>query len=159
MQGALAMMLIALSGCASVPDSLFARPEVRLSAVECVGLGFSSQTFVLSFDVQNPNAFELPVNSVSYSIKLEGQRFATGETLGEFTVPANGSREFSISVDLNLLSTSPALLATVREGVRDEITYELNGRFGVNLPLVEAVKYRSAGAVQLRGSATSFLSR
>ena len=152
------MMFIVLSGCASVPHGGLDEPHVRLNSVECTGLGFSNQTFVLSFNVHNPNAFDLPVNAVSYGVKLEGQRFATGETHGEFTIPANGSRDFAISVDLNLLSTSPELLATVREGVRDEIGYEIKGRFGVDLPAVDVVRYRTAGTVRLNGAATSFLS-
>lgn len=152
-------MLIALSGCASVPASIMSPPEVSLSSVECTGLGFNNQTFVLSFHVRNPNAFALPINAVSYGIHLEGQRFATGETKGKFTVPANGSKEFAISVDLNLLSTAPALLATVRDGVRDEISYELKGHFGLDLPLIDDIKYRKEGTVHLHGSATSFLSK
>lgn len=158
LQGAFAMMLIVLNGCASVPNAGLSWPEVSLSGVECTGLGFNNQTFVLSFSVENPNPFALPVNSVSYGISLQGKRFATGETQGRFTVPANDSSEFSISVDLNLLSTSPELLAIVRDAARQEISYELKGRFGVDLPLVKEVRYRNAGTVQLQGSATSFLS-
>ena len=158
-QGAFAMMIIALCGCASVPVKGLSKPEVSLSSVECTGLGFNSQTFILSFHVHNPNAFDLPINSVSYGLQLQGERFATGETQGKFTVPANGSKAFVISVDLNLLSTSPQLLATVRDGVRNEVSYELKGRFGVDLPVVDVIKYRHAGTVRLQGSTTSFLSK
>lgn len=157
LQGAFVITLIMMGGCAAVPESLVRQPEVSLSRVECTGLGFNSQTFVLSFNVHNPNSFALPVEAVSYGVKLDGKRFATGETSGRFTVPARGSSRFAIDVDLNLLSTSPELLATVREGVRGDIDYELYGRFDVDLPAVETVKYRKAGTVQLDGSTASFL--
>lgn len=159
MQGAIAMAAIALGGCAAVPAGLLSEPEVSLESVECVGLGFSNQTFVLTFNVENPNGFDLPINAVYYGVKLQGKRFASGETRGKFTVPARGSQDFVISVDLNLLATSPELLAIVRDGVRDEISYELKGSFGVDVAAAPVIKYRKAGTVQLHGSTTSFLSR
>ncbi len=157
-QGLIAMAAVVLSACASLPAELVQRPDVHLKNVQVVGLGFKSQTFLLSFDVANPNPFPLPVANVGYDLKLDGQRFATGETESDFTIPASGNSEFAISVDLNLLATAPGLLSTVRDGVRREIPYELEGRFGVNLPMTPVVRYRNEGSVRLDGSATSFLS-
>ena len=151
-----AILCIALGACAPLPQSAFESPQVRLSGVECTGLGFNAQTFVLSFDVTNPNSFDLPVTAVAYGLHLEGRRFASGETSGQFTVPAHGNREYAISVDLDLLSTSPQLLAAIRDGVRNSVRYELKGRFVVDLPDSTVIKYRNAGQVELGGSATSF---
>ena len=151
------MAAFVLSACASIPESLVSAPDVKLKNVQVVGLGFKSQTFLLSFDVSNPNPYPLPVVQVDYGLKLDGQRFASGATQSEFTIPAGGESEFAISVDLNLLSTAPQLLSTVREGVRRDIPYELEGRFGVDLPLAPVVRYRNEGTVRLDGSATSFL--
>ena len=153
-----AMTAIALSACASLPENLVKSPEVTLSNVQVVGLGFKSQTFLLTFDVANPNPFALPVVNVGYGLKLDGQRFATGETHSKFTVPAGGDSQFAISVDLNLLSTAPQLLYVVRDGVRRDIPYQLEGRFSVDIPLAPVIRYRSGGTVRLDGSATSFLS-
>ena len=81
----LALLTGALSACATVPDDLFRTPRVELHDVRVIGLGFKSQTFLLSFDVANPNPFPLPISNVSYGVKLDGQRFASGETASEFT--------------------------------------------------------------------------
>lgn len=145
------MVLLAccMSACASMPESLVASPRVNLSNVQVVGLGFSTQTFLLSFDVANPNPFPLPVNNVSYGVKLDGQRFASGETVSDFTVPAHGDASFTISVDLNLLQTAPQLLSIVRDGTRQDIPYELVGRFGVDIPMVPTIKYRNSGNIRL----------
>ena len=64
-----------LGGCATLPESLVERPELKLRDVQLVGLGFNAQTFLLSFDISNPNAFPLPVNHIRYAVKLDGQRF------------------------------------------------------------------------------------
>lgn len=141
---------VSLAGCATTMEDLVKSPTVRLSSVQVVGLGFNGQTFLLSFDISNPNPFALPVSSVSYGVKLDGQRFASGETPGEFSVPANGDGQFAISVDLDLLQTAPQLLSIVREGVRNDVSYELNGRLAVDIPLAPPVAFRNSGSIRLR---------
>ena len=148
-----ALLAMLLSSCASLPEGLVNPPQVSLSNIEVVGLGFKSQTFLLSFEVQNPNPFSLPIRSIRYGIKLDGQRFASGETPCEFSVPSNGDSSFSISVDLDLLHTAPQLLSIVRDGTRRDIEYELVGQFAVDIPLTPAIKYSNRGAIRLNSNA------
>ena len=143
------LLLLVLSGCATTIDDIVRSPAVQLRSVEVMGLGFNGQTFLLSFDVENPNPFALPVSSVSYSLNLDGQRFATGQTPGDFSVPASGSGQFAISVELDLLNSAPQLLSIIRQGVRRDITYELDGRFAVDIPLAPAVSFRNSGSIRL----------
>jgi LEA14-like dessication related protein len=148
----LLILLAALTGlgaCETLPENLIEKPEVVLRDVQVVGLGFNAQTFLLSFDISNPNPFPLPVNHVSYGVKLNGQRFATGKTPSDIKVPAEGSTRFAISVELDLLKTAPDLLAIVREGVRREVPYELEGRLDIDIPLTPPVVYRTEGAIRL----------
>ena len=86
----------------------------------------------------------------SYGVKLDGQHFASGETASEFTVPADGDAQFAISVDLDLLQTAPQLLFIVRQGIRQDISYELEGYLALDIPLTSPVKYRSRGTIRLR---------
>jgi LEA14-like dessication related protein len=142
-------MSAVLAGCATSMQELVKSPAVELRSVQVMGLGFNSQQFLLSFDIRNPNAFALPVRSVSYALKLDGERFASGQTPSEFSVPANGASSFAISVDLNLLQTAPQLLSIVRQSVREDVRYELDGRLAVDLPLAPAVSYRNSGTIRL----------
>ena len=148
----IALLISCVSACTSMPESLVSSPSVKLSNVQIVGLGFDSQTFLLSFDVANPNPFPLPVSNVGYGVRLNGQRFASGETAGKFTIPADGDASFAISVVLNLLQTAPQLLSIVRDGARQDINYELEGRFGVDIPLAPTLKYRNSGKIRLNSS-------
>lgn len=143
------LLLLALTGCATTTEKLVKSPTVELRSVQVVGLGFNSQTFLLAFDISNPNPFPLPVRSVSYGVKLDGQRFASGETPSDFSVPASGNGQFAISVDLDLLQTAPQLLTIVRQGVRKDVPYELDGRLVVDVPLAPAVSYRNTGSIRL----------
>jgi LEA14-like dessication related protein len=133
-------------------ESVLSPPEVTLKHVALGQVDFSRQTFVLSFGVSNPNAFSVPINYVSYGVKLNEQQFASGETVAAFSVPANGASEFAISVDLDLLRTAPQLLYTVRDGVNGSLLYELRGKLGIDLPLADRVSFRSNGEVQLNAS-------
>ena len=146
-------MAFSLTACASM-ESLVSAPGVSLRNVTVTNLGFSGQTFLLGFDVVNPNPFPLPVSEVSYGIELDGQAFANGETAAAFVIPAQGDGEFAISVQLNLLKTAPQLLYVIRDGVRGDIPYALTGVLGIDLPLVKPVSFRSTGEIHLQASSS-----
>lgn len=145
----IALLTFCLSSCASITEDLIRSPQVSLRNVQVVGLGFNAQTFLLSFDVANSNPFPLPVRNFDYDVRLDGQRFASGETASQFTIPADGNASFAISVDLNLLQTAPQLLTIVQDGARREIRYDLTGRFGVDLPLTPVLTYRDNGVLRV----------
>ena len=149
----LVAVLGGLAGCASLPENPIKQPEVKLRDVELQGFGFNAQTFLLTFDISNPNPFSLPVNHVSYGLKLDGQPFASGETPGKVSVPARGLAQLAISVDLDLLTTAPRLLSIVRDGVRREIPWELDGELGLDIPLAPPVTYSNSGLIQLKSDA------
>jgi LEA14-like dessication related protein len=137
-----------LTGCASTA-SFVETPQVSLRNVEVTEVDLNSQTFLLAFDVINPNPFPLPISSISYGVELDGYRFASGETQGDFTVPASSDGGFAISVDLNLMRTAPQLLFIVRDGVYREIPYALKGTFDVDIPFVSPVTFKSSGTIRL----------
>jgi LEA14-like dessication related protein len=126
---------------------------VSLRNVHVENIGFDGQTFILSFDVRNPNPFPLPVKSINYGVKLDGHRFASGEAASSFTVAAGGDGEFAISVDVNLLQTAPELLFIVRDATRRDIPYSLEGRLGIDIPYTKPVKFESSGLIRLQASA------
>ena len=137
-----------ISACAATGD-LVSTPEVQLTEVQVTSLDVSGQVFRLGFDVSNPNPFPLPVTGVSYGVELDGQRFATGKTSGSFVVPARGSGDFAISVELDLLRSAPRLLYSLSDGVRDAIPYSLEGSLGIDIPFTEPLKFRSTGEIRI----------
>jgi len=140
-----------LAACAGLGTAM-SPPLVSLSNVNVAEVDFSRQTFVLSFDISNPNPFPLPINYVSYGVKLNEQRFASGETVAAFTVPANSDSAFAISVDLDLLRTAPQLLYTVRDGTTSDLSYELSGKLGIDIPLVDRIGFKHSGEIRLQSS-------
>ena len=147
--GLLLLTTFVLSACAGTKLAINA-PVVSLMKVDVTEVDFSKQTFLLSFDISNPNAFSLPVNYVTYGVKLDNERFASGETVASFTVPANSDGEFAISVDLDLFRTAPKLLYTVRDGTTRDLPYELNGKLGIDIPFVGSVPFEYSGEIRLQ---------
>lgn len=142
----------ALTGCATIENAV-QPPGIRLTDVELESLDMDGQTFVLSFDVSNPNPFPLPIAEVRYGIALDGYRFASGEAASEFTVPAGGDGHFAIRVDVNLLDSAPQLLFIVRDGVYREIPYALEGRLRLGLPAAVSTPFETNGVIQLTAAA------
>jgi LEA14-like dessication related protein len=117
--------------------------------VEMSQLSFSGQTFLLSFNVDNPNPFPLPIRSVRYHLQLADQTFASGETQGDFSVPASGIGEFDISVELDILKSAGQLTGLLRSGMRKPVAYELSGSLAVDIPYVKPLPFSSSGEIMI----------
>ncbi len=150
--GVLLLTTVLLSSCASL-DNVVSAPTVSLRNVQVEDIGFDSQTFILSFDVRNPNPFPLPVKSINYGVKLDGHRFASGEAVSSFTIAAGGDGAFAISVDVNLLQIAPELLFIVRDATLRDIPYSLEGRLAIDIPYTKPLKFQSSGLIRLQASA------
>jgi len=130
-------------------DTFVSAPGVSLRNVKLTDFGFSGQTFLLSFDITNPNSFPLPIKTVTYGVELDGQQFASGNVECEVVIAAQGDGEIVISVELDLLRTAPQLLYIVRDGATQDIPYELKGQLGVDIPFVKPLTFKRKGEIRL----------
>ncbi len=144
--------IAAISACVG-SGSLISSPEVRLMSVEMISADFDRQTFLLGFDVSNPNPFPLPIKSVRYRLRLGEQRFASGETQGNFTVPSEGTGKFTISVQLDLLRTTSNFSLLIRTGISRDVDYELSGSFAIDIPFAKPLGFKSGGNIELQAAA------
>lgn len=145
---ALLAVCLLLSACAT-PESSIANPFVSLNAIEVERLAFDSQIVRLGFDVSNPNPFPLPVRGLRYGVRLDGHRFAGGETGDHFTVPSQSDTAFTISVELDLLRTAPGLIHVLREGAYRDIPYQVRGEFELDVPLAPPLPFAHSGTIRL----------
>jgi LEA14-like dessication related protein len=140
-----------LSACAST-ETMIATPTVQLKSVELSKVGFNQQTFLLGFDVSNPNSFPLPVRAVKYRLLFDDKSFANGETQGNFTVPAHSDDEFVLSVNVNLLDSATQLTSLLRGGVPEYVEYELQGSLAIDIPFVRPVPFSNTGVIPVKNS-------
>lgn len=142
------LFLAALStGCATLAESLKS-PEVTLAGLRMVEAGFARQRYDLTLNVRNPNGIPLPVRGLAYRIDLAGERFAAGETLRSFTVPANGESDFELSITTDLLRSLSGLQKLI-ERREQTVEYSIGGELQVDLPLVRAIPFSKSGALDL----------
>lgn len=146
------LAIAVISACAGT-GSIISSPQVTLTGIEITRADFDSQTFLLGFEVSNPNPFPLPVKSVRYRVRLGEQQFASGETAGNFTVPSQGNGHFSISVQLNLLKTTSNISSLIRTGMSRDFDYELSGSFAVDIPFTRPLEFESGGNIAMQAAA------
>ena len=138
-----------LAGCAGT-GALVSTPNVDLTSVEMEKLGLTSQTFVLGFEVDNPNAFPLPVKAVKYRVMFDDERFAGGEARAAFTVPAYGNDQFQLSVELDLLNSASQITSLLRGGMPEHVNYRVEGSLTVDIPFARPLPFSSSGVIQVR---------
>ncbi len=138
-------MLMACAGPVTLVDS----PSVRLTRIESGHMSFNRQTFVLGFEISNPNSFPLPVQALRYSVHIVDQQFASGQTEGAFTVPANGDNAFAISVDLDMMQQTSRIAYLLRAGSQGQVPYELNGSLAVDIPFTKPIPFSNKGTISL----------
>lgn len=143
-----ALLAIGLAGCAT-NGQLIETPTVHLSGVEATSLSLKGQTFLLSFNISNPNPFPLRIRTVRYRIQLEKQRFAAGELDCDFLVPAGSEGNIAISVDLDILRSASRLTAVLRSGMHEPVGYELDGRLTIDIPLVKPLPFSHSGVITI----------
>ncbi len=142
-----ATALVAISGCESLGQKV-ETPKLSLVSINLLSAGLLEQRYGVMLRVENPNPISLPIEGVSYELKLAGDTFATGVTPDPFSVPKYGETEFQIEVRTNLLKSAKYLVDWYRGG-NDALDYELGGRLQVDLPFVGAVPFSESGSISL----------
>ena len=140
---------VLLAGCAGT-GALVSTPDVDLTSVEMERLGLTSQTFLLGFEVENPNAFPLPVRAVRYRVMFDDERFAGGEARAAFTVPAYGSDQFQLSVELDILNAASQITSLLQGGMPEQVNYRVEGSLTVDIPFAKPLPFSSSGVIQVR---------
>lgn len=146
-----ALTALLLTACASLEDLVYP-PQVSLRNVNVENIDFRVQTFILAFDVTNPNPFPLPISTIRYGLELDGHHIVSGQAVSAITVPAGSGGAFAISVSMNLMKTSPKLMYVVRDGTRRNISYAIEGELGINLEYMKHFKFEDSGSIRLQAS-------
>ena len=148
---AAALLLAAtLAACASLAPRL-ETPRLSVMGVKMLEASLFEQRFEVRLRVQNPNDLDLPVRGLDLEFELGGEKFATGVSAREFTVPALGEAEFDMLLTSN---AATALLNLVRagEGKRESLDYVIRGKLRTSLGLLRTVPFEERGTVPLRGA-------
>ena len=117
-------------------------------AVVNIQLGHSDlwqQHLQVRMSVHNPNDRELPVEGLSYSLEVNGEECAHGESGASFVVPALGDAEFDMNVTAN---AAAALLRMFARG-NAPVEYRIHGKVQLASGLLRSVPFDQHGELPL----------
>jgi LEA14-like dessication related protein len=142
------LVLLVGSSCVSVPDDL-QPPRLSVVAASMTSADVFSQQFRVRVHVANPNSVTLPVKSIKYELFLEGDGFAKGVADAPFSVPANGEKEFDLTLRTNFVSSVGRLLSRVRGNGGTSIQYTFTGDVVIDKMFSPKLKFAESGTVDL----------
>lgn len=142
------LLLLLLAGCSLVYPKLKA-PQLSIVSAQVQKGDFWTQHVKLRVHVHNPNNRTFPIKGLTYTLDLDGQPFAQGESDTSFVLPAGGDAEFDTTVRVNLASTLIRLLGRDRDRT---VEYHIRGKvsFSAGLWLWRSVHFDQRGEVRPR---------
>lgn len=145
--GALTAVLL-LSGCALTPK--LTPPTLTVVDVQLQGSDLWEQHLKVRMHVQNPNDRALPIKGLEYTLEVEGQQFASGQSAASFIVPARGEAEFDMNVTTNLAGTLLRLLARGSDTLSQSVAYRLTGKVSLSEGLLRSLPFDEHGEFKLQ---------
>ena len=136
-----------LGGCALAPK--LTTPPLTIVGVRLEGSDLLAQRLKVRVHVQNPNDRTLPVKGIDYTLDVDGQPFASGESAGSFVVPALGEAEFDMNVTTHMAGTLVRLLARSSEA-RASVPYRLSGKIALSQGWLQSIPFEQHGTFSLQ---------
>ena len=134
-------------GCALAPK--FTTPTLTIVGVKLEGSDLLAQRLKVRVHVQNPNDRTLPIKAIGYTLEVDGQPFATGDSTGSFVVPALGEAEFDMNVTTNMAGTLLRLLARPSDA-RASVPYRLAGKISLSEGWLQSIPFEQHGTFSLQ---------
>jgi LEA14-like dessication related protein len=145
-QGFLAVALaLPLAACSLFVPKLEA-PQLSVVDVQMLKSDLWHQELKVRMHVQNPNNRNLPIKGITYSLDVDDQEFAHGQSAASFVVPALGEAEFDLSVSANMTSM---LIKLLGQG-GNRIDYHLRGRVALSEGLMRSIPFDERGSFKLQ---------
>lgn len=144
--GAAALALLG-GGCALAPK--LTTPTLTIVGVKLEGSDLLAQRLKVRVHVQNPNDRTLPIKAIEYTLDVDGQPFATGDSAGGFVVPALGEAEFDMNVTTNMAGTLVRLLARPSDA-RASVPYRLTGKISLSQGWLQSIPFEQHGTFSLQ---------
>lgn len=122
--GALFLGTALLAGCAGIPAGATVEPpQVTLADIRPIGAGLLEQRYEAVLRLRNPNAFDVPLSGLRYTLDLNGQPFGGGSTNDRVTLPRLGETTIAVESATNIVQ----LLAQLNALRAGGLTYDLRG--------------------------------
>jgi len=141
-------LLLILLLCTAACAAKFERPNLTVVGIDMKSGNLLQQTFLVKFQIQNPNDRDLPVSGLHAELNVGGEQIASGVSNRAFVVPAHGQSEFDMTITANM---ALAMLKLANQHA-DSIDYEVTGAASLDLPFMHDLPFHQNGSFPLKGS-------
>lgn len=121
-----AALLVACAG----PGAYREAPRVSLVSIEPLDMTLLEQRYALELRIMNPNAVDIPVSGLDYSIAINKREFAYGISRQAVIIPAYGEAVLEVEVVSGLLDVLRQL-QSLQEDKPVVLHYRLSGKLGL----------------------------
>jgi LEA14-like dessication related protein len=125
--------VLLFAGCESLKQ-LIKKPTVEYRGMSVKAMTLFDGTFVFSFNVMNPNPIGVPLDQVTYAVKIDGRDFIKGNLDQKIALPGNGTAGVNIPVGINYMDFFKSLMEFSK---KDQLAYDVSGTvlvYGFTLP-------------------------
>jgi LEA14-like dessication related protein len=138
---------LVLAGCAGVGKSL-EQPRINLANIRVEEMTGLETAFLVQLRVFNTNETDLRVSGIECDLDINDQRFATGVSKTDVTIPSYGSELVSVTVYTSVLSMVRGMMSLPQH---QELSYRLVGKLRINdaSMLLPTLPFKSEGKVSL----------
>jgi LEA14-like dessication related protein len=141
-------LLLALLLCTAACAPKFERPILNVVSIEMQHGNLLQQSFLVKFQIQNPNNRALPVSGLHAELNVGGERIASGVNDRAFVVPPMGQSEFDMTITANM---ALALLKLANQHA-DSIDYDVTGAASLDLPFLHELPFHQTGSFSLKST-------
>jgi LEA14-like dessication related protein len=145
---AISVLTLLLPGCVLFAPK-FETPKLSIVHVSLVKSDLWEQQLKVRMRVQNPNDRRLPIRGLAYTLEVDGQEFARGESGASFVVPALGEAEFDMNVTANMAGTLIKFLGRGSELGRP-LEYRLSGKIALSEGWLRSIPFEERGSFKLQ---------
>ena len=121
-------------------------PRVRIEQLRSVRLQGQQAQLDLVLRVSNPGGWKVSLDDIRFHVRFNGTATASGHSTGELDLPAHGSADVPVRVDIDGAALLAVLAALPPDGL---VRYELQGSAELDHTLLR-LPFTDQGSVVLR---------
>ena len=104
------------------------KPSFTLRGVSISPISFAKMNLLIDLDVQNPNKFDLILQSFEYTVYLKNEEIGNGRLEKELLIPSSSTTQIQVPLIAKFKDWSASLKAVFTE---DDLSYKIEGKADV----------------------------
>lgn len=139
--------LILISGCAALQSDL-EKPTVKVTGLRLLPSQGLDQRIGVDLTIANPNAKDLSLRGISYTIGIENFSVLSGVSNDVPVLGAYQETPVSLVVSANMLQFVRLIEHFTRAGVKDKVNYNFEAKLDFSA-LLPAMRVKESGSIPL----------